>query len=690
MAGRNYLFALLLTLVAAPAFAQTLASMSSSPATARITSGTQTFTITCKSTAGMTMACPSLTCASRFAAVATVTNSGSSCVATAVANGTAPLAVYASGSHTGAAAGGSGDDTVGNTMLLTVASSAPTYAISTTPTHQSYSLPSQPAKGASYTEQLGTAAATVTRVTNSSSDTTGVFSTITEYATFSMRSADGQYLMVEPCASANAYQSNSGGACSPQMEIYNAATLNWIVATTNLLSWNGSAPEPRWNSASLSGVGSGVHAFTYRKNTQLREYNVDTQADVLIFDFCTFITNAYIAGWGDSNTCAVNPTAGYTVLMNEYGSWSDSGQYIALIVKWSANNDEPMVLVYDRVGNAVYSSLDIHACIAATICPKGILISPSGGYVVVNYFFSSVPTSCTPASTQGGQIAYTKNFTTACIQVGSDPEHINFGYDNQGNEVAWAFSQQQYLNFIVLSTGKTYELYDWSTIQYPGVLFPQRGPNGWGFLQTYTLCTSSYNCTLIASGSATTWASESTMGSGRIAAVEMDETKCKWFFNSYHDEYNSSGAGTGGTACGTLPRVWQIASTNNDYLAPPISPFTNQPWSSSTSYLVDDVVTSGGTGYLALVANTNVTPSGNPSTWQAISTDTSGSGYFMQINFQYDPTSTYLGWFGSNWLNGNSNPAEVYQLALPVNWTSDLGGGGNGPLGNVPGRQPRL
>ena len=511
----------------------------------------------------------------------------------------------------------------------------------------------------------------------------------TQYATFSMRSADGQYLMVEPCASANAYQSNSGGACSPEMEIYNAATLNWIVTTSNLLSWNGSAPEPRWNSSSLS-VGSGVHAFTYRKNTQLREYNVDTQADVLIFDFCTFITNAYIAGWGDSNTCAVNPTVGYTVLMNEYGSWSDSGQYIALIVKWSANNDEPMVLVYDRVGNAVYSSLDIHACIAATICPKGILISPSGGYVVVNYFFSSVPTSCTPASTQGGQIAYTKNFTTACIQVGSDPEHINFGYDNQGNEVAWAFSQQQYLNFIVLSTGKTYELYDWSTIQYPGVLFPQRGPNGWGFLQTYTLCASSYNCTLIASGSATTWASESTMGSGRIAAVEMDETKCKWFFNSYHDEYNSSGAGTGGTACGTLPRVWQIASTNNDYLAPPISPFTNQPWSSSTSYLVDDVVTSGGTGYLALVANTNVTPSGNPSTWQAISTDTSGSGYFMQINFQYDPTSTYLGWFGSNWLNGNSNPAEVYQSALPVNWTSDLGGGGNGPLGNVPGRQPRL
>ena len=653
-------------LTASWASAQTLHTMAASPSGARIVSGTQTFTIVCKDTTNTVMTCPALTCVSRFTAVATITNSGSTCVATAVANGTAPLAVYASGSHTGAAAGGSGDDSVGNTMLLTVGT--PTYNISTAPVHASYSLPSQPAKSASYSEQLGTAA-TVTRVTNSASDTTGVYATITEYATYNLRSSDGQYLMLQPCASQGGYQSNAGGACSPNMEIYNAATLNWVVTTTGLLSWNNSAPDPRWNSPSLTGADP--HAITYRKDTQLRQYNVDTQVDSLVFDFCTFIQAHYIAGWGDSNTCAVNPTAGYTVLMNEYGSASDSGQYMALIVKWSASNDEPMVLVYDRVGNSVFSSLDIHTCIGAGICPKGILISPSGSYVIVNYFYNGAFSTCTPASTQGGQIAYTKDFTTACHSVDFGLDHVNFAYDAQGSEVAWMESQQQYINFVRLSDGAAWELYDWSNINYAATLFPQRAPNGWAFAQTYSTCTTSYDCVLVPAGMPG-WANESTMGSGRIFAAELNETKCKWSFTSYYLEYSSGGIGTGGTACGTLPRFWQIASTNNDYLAPPISPFTTQPWSSATSYLVTDIVTTGGVGYLALVASTNVSPVGNPGTWQPISTDTSGTGYFMQVNFQFDPFSGQ-GWFASNWLNGNSNPAEIYQLTLPVNWTTDLG-----------------
>lgn len=41
-------------------------------------------------------------------------------------------------------------------------------------------------------------------------------------------------------------------------------------------------------------------------------------------------------------------------------------------------------------------------------------------------------------------------------------------------------------------------------------------------------------------------------------------------------------------------------------------------WSSATAYATGDGVSSGGSSYLALVANTNVTPAGHPATWAVL------------------------------------------------------------------------
>ncbi len=398
--------------------------------------------------------------------------------------------------------------------------------------------PAKPAKGASITEaNFGT---TITRVTAASES--GSWGVGTGYSTWSPKSSDGAYLMLYGLSSLTA---------SSGYLLYNASTFAFVRQLP--FGWyNSQDPEPRWDTS-----GSHPTWIYYRKDKQLRYYDVATSADALVRDFASDFSS-----YGST----------YYIYNGEEGISSSDSRYWAFMIRNSASSYQTVrVFVYDKTTNTIVASKDVTGH-----DPNSVSMSPSGNYVYVAYDWTG----------NGGEFdgphAYNRTMTSN-VKISSGIPHLSFGWTAQGNEVA-VFMDSDNVSMVRLDTGTKINLYYQGDLGWSdsNLLHAYVGPakKGWGFISTYSTVNTSWDY-------------------NQIFAIELDETKAY-----------------GGA---TLPRIWRIASTQNAV----------------------------GTSY-----------------------------YYEQPNAQLDPEGTRI-WFGSNWRSDGASP-DVYQVTLPANWWSDLGGTGGG------------
>lgn len=489
-----------------------------------------------------------------------------------------------------------------------------------------YSSQSQPAKGSSFTDS--TYNVSVKRVTNTATDEPGSFGTITEYPSWDLSSSDGAYLLFTSCDTQAHYQGGSTG-CNNYV-LYNSSgyTFNANLTTgcgggspSVLCSFDAEAPEPRWN----RGSGFNSHSFTYRKYMELRQFNVDTQTDTLVHDFMNEFgpsgTIAHIATSGSDTS-----NTGYLVFCNEYCSPSVNSRYYGLLFANPSTDTYYYALLYDRVLDSVVAYHDISGSnTAGQGGLKGLLLSPSGRYVLVNYFCAG-----NFAATEFcGVTAYDTQNSWSYVRISTYPDHMGWAYDKQGNEVVVVSPKgTDMTSFVSPATGHVYELFDSAQGVYPFLLWTFQTQQGWAF-------GASMNTTLQGYTNPTTWQSEGQYGPGQMFALELDETKClDWYDVMAATPTNPSPASaaydnyqfqhTGYHNCSSSNhRMWRVAF-NQDAIG-----------SASTSY------------------------------------------YWMQVNPQINTAGTKI-WFGSNWRSANSAP-EIYEVDLPSTWNSDLGGGGGTP-----------
>ncbi len=346
-----------------------------------------------------------------------------------------------------------------------------------------YSSQAKPAKGESYADS--TYNATVMRITASKSDYGG-WGTGTGYSTWDPLSSDGKYLILLSIAN----PSSAGGYV-----LFDAVS-HQFVRHLPLLWWNGQDPEPRWDTS-----GENPGRVYYRRDKQLRYYDVAKKKDALVHDF-----SAGFRSYGSS----------YYIYNGEEGISSRDSRYWAFMLRNSAAPYETVrVIVYDRTLDQVIASKDVtgHA-------PDNVGMSPSGKYVYVAYRWTG------RGDEFDGPHAYARDFS-APVKICGDIPHLSFGYTRQGNEVA-VYMSSDHVAMTRLDTGRRFNLYYQGDLGWDGsnLLHAAVGPakKGWGFISTYSPNNDYWDY-------------------NQIFAIELDETRT----------YNS----------GNRPRIWRVAHAQN-------------------------------------------------------------------------------------------------------------------------------
>jgi hypothetical protein len=476
-----------------------------------------------------------------------------------------------------------------------------------------YSTQSQPSKGASYTDP--TYHLTVTRLTDINSDNPSIHASSSSgcgygigsgYPTWNPLNSDRSKIILygiqSDCAQ-NAYG----------YQLYNASTgvliedLKPGVNSSPLAWWNNNDAEPRWDRS-----GNHPTLLYYRKNMQLRSFDVSTLADSLVHDFCNeFGPSGTLTNLGPCETDNLIAQCANYILTHEYGSPDMTSRYWAWYVEHydgaSASGNctgdggasQRATFVYDLVTNSVVSYKVLPSAFqpvgstAPGAALKGILMSPDGNYVMVNYWDSNTGVT-------GEYIRphiYTRDFSTNVQATSGGIPHSNWAYDEQGHLGVFMLNDN-YLTFTRADNGNYFLLYPQASLGWNGsnTLTAFQKQPGWGFFSTYGCDTNP----------CTTASQSAYWDYNQIYALELNETKCI--------SWSSTTAGGGvGNACPHSPRIWRVSSTQN---------------------YVD------------------------------------ANYYLQQPNAQMDYEGTTI-WWGANWRTPEA-VHEVYTISLPPNWASDL------------------
>jgi len=365
-----------------------------------------------------------------------------------------------------------------------------------------YSTQSQPAKGASYTD--ATYNTTVTRFTSGASESGSAWGCTSEYSTYSPESSDKNWVVVEGISSL----SNSSG-----YHLYNGAGAYVGSLSAYIQSWNGQEPEVRWDN-------SGLHPswLYYRKNMQLRYYDVSAKTDNLVHDFSSDFPSY----------------SGYFVWNGDEGNCSEDSRYWSFMIG-NSNANIPMVFTYDKTQDKVISSHSTggHA-------PNNVFMSKSGAYIYVAYSASGA------GGEYDGPHVYKNDFSSN-VKICNDVPHAVPAYDAQGNEVIFFMQSTanyaDYVQFVRCDNGAVYPLYNQANLGWNSSnclhSTPGKAKKGWGFISTYSI------------GSGHT---SDMWDYNQIFAFELDETKT--------------------SVTTTKPRIWRVSHTQN---FPNSSYYYNQP-----------------------------------------------------------------------------------------------------------------
>ena len=296
-----------------------------------------------------------------------------------------------------------------------------------------------------------------------------------------------------------------------------------------LLWWNNNDPEPRWDR-----TGTHPYRLYYRKNMQLRYFDTDTFTDGLTHDFAKDFpqfTPETDGGAGQER---------YYVLNHEYGSPSMDSRYWAFYIERynGTNSSQEAIFVYDMLEGRVRSQKILPAGAAL----KGVLMSPKGDYVMVNYWDHYA--SAANTGEFDGPHVYDRDFGRS-VQITKTIPHSNWAYDAQGNLVVFMLNED-FLMFTRVDTGDKYYVYPQARLGWMGSnsLTAFQKQYGWAFFSTYGCDAVDYtNCT--PENQSAYWAYN------QIFAMELDESK--YLFKN----------GVPAPKGTPTPRIWRIAFTQN-------------------------------------------------------------------------------------------------------------------------------
>jgi hypothetical protein len=370
----------------------------------------------------------------------------------------------------------------------------------------------KPAKAGSYADPVFHT--TVTRITDHATDNGGAFSRAgVEYSTWSPLSSNGKYL---------AFEGGQGGYGIWHADAPYAFYKDVSAAAAG---YNGQNAELRWDQ-------SGAHPtwFYYRKDQQLRRFDVETDQDALVRDFSADL------GLG----------ASYYIYNGDEGTCSDDSRVWAWVVKnASSPYDEARVLVWDQTADAV-NIKDVSAFGGA----NSVKVSPSGNYLMIAYNPADPYTGEGRApylyDISGHATANSAAMFATKHQWNGNIPHDAWAVTKQGHEVIVGLQPNgnhvDKMTMVRGDNGALYELYaqadmdpQWSGEGVNHMTGPSTRP-GWAFMSTYS-----------DNGAK----AQAAWTHAQIWAFELDETRCLRAFTSYAD--------TTGTACAGKPRIWRIA-----------------------------------------------------------------------------------------------------------------------------------
>ncbi|MBZ5630063.1 MAG: discoidin domain-containing protein, partial [Acidobacteriia bacterium] len=309
-----------------------------------------------------------------------------------------------------------------------------------------YSTEAKPAKGGTFTDS--TYHVPVTLVSGGIAEGNG--STVVNYSTWNPLSSDGNYLLF------------NGSVWGRGFVLYDAHTYAYVRAIPSLDYWNGQDPEPRWDYS-----GSHPSWIYYRKDKQLRYYDVSDDTDNLVHDFTAEFP-------------FIGPS--YYIYNGQEGSPSRDSRHWAWMLQ---NQDSPydvrIVFTWDKQTETVLGAKDVSA-----YGVNNVMMSPSGQYVYVAYKWTG----------HGGEFdgphAYRTDFTNP-VKPFTEVPHANFGWTKQGHEVIVGGNQfagpegRDFVGFTRLDTGQTYPIYYNANLGWNGggVTLAYTDVQGWTFLSEY-------------------------------------------------------------------------------------------------------------------------------------------------------------------------------------------------------------
>jgi hypothetical protein len=350
---------------------------------------------------------------------------------------------------------------------------------------------------------------TMTRVSKTSVDRSSEFGTGIGYSTWNPLSNDGTHILLYGLAGYSAAQGYT---------VYNTVDNSYNATMTGYLRnyagwWNGEDPEVRWDV-------SGSHNLWvyYRKDMHLRYVDLSDGSDHLVHDFAVdFPQYAF----------------GYYIYSREVSPRSSDQRYWAFEIKPSTLPIVSRVLVYDKQTNTVLTSRVVGEFI------YGTHVSRSGNYIAILNQYTGTGTDF-----DGTHIHPINDLSGPGYKVCTQAPHLTWAYDAQGNECVF-FMDNDYISFVVASTGVRYDLYEQSVMGWD-VNCLHSAPwdyskRGWGFISTYVDSTLNNDH----------WAYN------QIFAIELDENK--WI------SHQTNHSGYPGTDSPTvkLPKIWRIAFTQN-------------------------------------------------------------------------------------------------------------------------------